>query len=86
MLGTGARIGQGLAVRWSDADFGSKRVKGSATMKTETGVGTYRKPLAEARLVEFSTVTVGGLRRRQSGTNGGHNNAAFTTRTERGTR
>jgi len=55
MLGTGARIGEVLALRWSDVDLDSRRVKISATIKTETGVGTYRKPLAEARLVELST-------------------------------
>ena len=51
MLGTGARIGEVLALRWADIDFGARVVEIKATIKTESGVGTYRKPMARPRLV-----------------------------------
>ena len=51
MLTTGARIGEVLALRWSDIDLGARVLDVNATIKTETGVGTYRKPLARPRLV-----------------------------------
>lgn len=51
MLATGARIGEVLALRWADIDLGARVVDVNATIKTESGVGTYRKALARPRLV-----------------------------------
>ena len=46
MLATGCRIGEILALRWSDIDFAGDRptLTVAGTIKTETGKGTYRKP------------------------------------------
>jgi integrase len=80
MLGSGARIGEVLALRWSDVDFDAKRVQISATIKTETRVGTYRKPLVNARIIDLQEFAVATLRRRQSKSRYGHVDAVFTTR------
>lgn len=80
MLGTGARIGEVLALRWSDVDLEAKRVQVCATIKTETGMGTYRRPLLNARIIELPEFTVTTLRRRQARSRYGHVDAVFTTR------
>lgn len=80
MLGTGALIGEVLALRWSDVDLERKRIQVSATIKTETGLGTYRKPLVNARSIDLPGFAVGTLRRRQSGSRTGDVDAVFTTR------
>jgi len=80
MLGTGARIGEVLALRWSDVDLNAQRVQIRATIKTETSVGTYRKPLANARIVELPDFAVAILRRRQSTARDAHVEAVFPTR------
>ena len=51
MLATGARIGEVLALRWADVDLGARVVELNATIKTESGLGTYRKPLPRPRTV-----------------------------------
>ncbi len=51
MLATGARIGEVLALRWADIDLGARVIDVNATIKTESGIGTYRKALARPRLV-----------------------------------
>lgn len=51
MLATGARIGEVLALRWRDIDLGARVIDVNATVKTESGMGTYRKALARPRLV-----------------------------------
>ena len=51
MLATGGRIGEVLALRWSDVDFDAKSLLLDATIRTESGKGTYRKPLTNARTV-----------------------------------
>lgn len=51
MLATGARIGEVLALRWADIDLGARVIEVNATIKTESGIGTYRKPLARPRLL-----------------------------------
>jgi integrase len=51
MLGTGARIGEVLALRWADIDLEARVVDINATIKTEPGAGTYRKASARPRLV-----------------------------------
>jgi integrase len=45
MLATGCRIGEVLALRWSDLDLDGDLpiLTVSGTIKTETGKGTYRK-------------------------------------------
>lgn len=65
MLGTGARIGEVLAIRWRDVDFEAQQIHIDATIKTETGKGTYRKPLAKSRTIELPGFAVAALRRRQ---------------------
>ena len=46
MLATGCRIGEILALRWSDLDLDAvlPTLTVTGTIKTETGKGTYRKP------------------------------------------
>lgn len=51
MLATGARIGEVLALRWTDIDLEARVVQVNATIKTETGIGTYRKALVRPRMV-----------------------------------
>jgi integrase len=51
MLATGARIGEVLALRWADVDLEARVVDVNATIKTESGIGTYRKVLARGRLL-----------------------------------
>jgi integrase len=51
MLATGARIGEVLALRWADIDLEARVIDVNATIKTESGIGTYRKALARPRLV-----------------------------------
>jgi len=80
MLGTDARIGEVLALRWSDVDLEAKRVQIRATIKTETGMGTYRKALVNARIIDLPEFAVGTLRRRHSGSRNGDIDAVFTTR------
>lgn len=80
MLGTSARIGEVLALRWSDVDLDAKRVEISATIKTETGMGTYRKPLVNPRTIELSDFAATTIRRRQSSSRYGHVDAVFPTR------
>ncbi len=65
MLGTGARIGEVLALRWSDVDLDAKRLLVSGTIKTEPHKGTYRKSLTKARTVELAEFAVAALQRRQ---------------------
>lgn len=66
MTGTGARIGEVLALRWSDIDLDTRTVAINATIKTSPGVGTYRKPLVRPRLValpEYTTLLLARRRR-----------------------
>lgn len=51
MVATGARIGEVLALRWADIDLSTRVVEINATIKTSSGVGTFRKSLARPRLV-----------------------------------
>ena len=80
MLATGARIGEVLSVRWSDVDLDAKTVEINATIKTETGKGTYRKSLAAARTVALPELAVAVLRRRGGGARASALDAVFPTR------
>ena len=51
MIATGARIGEVLALRWCDIDAGARVIEINATIKTQSGIGTYRKPLSRPRTV-----------------------------------
>jgi len=65
MLATGARIGEVLALRWRDIDLDAGTVEISATIKTESGQGTYRKALARRRTVDLPEYTKQLLDRRR---------------------
>jgi integrase len=80
MLGTGARIGEVLALRWSDVDLNAQRVQIRATIKTETSVGTYRKPLATRRIIELPDFVVATLTRREATARDSLVEAVFPTR------
>ncbi len=80
MLATGARIGEVLALRWSDVDFDARSLSIDATIKTESGKGTYRKPLGRARTVEMTDDAVAILRRRQGSVPTTDIDAVFPTR------
>jgi integrase len=80
MLATGARIGEVLALRWSDVDLSTGIVSVNGTVKTETGKGTYRKPLAKGRIAELPEFAVAVLRRRQPRSQGIDIDAVFPTR------
>lgn len=66
MLATGARIGEVLAIRWTDVDLDRGRVVINATIKTEPGRGTYRKPQAGGRAVRLPEFAVDLLSRRKA--------------------
>jgi integrase len=67
MLATGARIGEVLALRWRDIDPDVRLVEINGTIKTESGIGTYRKPLPRRRAIELpeSAMLVLDARRRR---------------------
>lgn len=58
MLATGARIGEVLALRWRDIDLAAGLVEINGTIKTESGIGTYRKSLPHDRTVGLSQAGV----------------------------
>jgi integrase len=66
MLATGARIGELLALRWSDVDFDACRVSICGTIKTETSKGTYWKPLPVSRVVALRRSVVPVLHKRRT--------------------
>lgn len=82
ILGSEARIGEVLALRWSDIDLPTGTVEINGTIKTEPAKGTYRKALATPRTVELAKFAVEVLRRRhQSGRRNGID-AVFATRND----
>jgi integrase len=80
MLTTGARIGEVLALRWRDIDLGTKTVEINATIKTESGLGTHRKPLPHPRLVALPELAVQVLARRRCHVSDSPIDAVFPTR------
>lgn len=65
MLATGARIGEVLALRWRDINLDARSIDISATIKTESGKGTYRKALSRTRTVELTEYATLLLSRRR---------------------
>ena len=80
MIGTGTRIGEVLALRWSDIDLDTRSVSINATIKTSPGEGTYRKPLARPRLVALPEYTRLLLARRRRTIPDNWLDAVFPTR------
>jgi integrase len=86
MLATGSRIGEILALRWSDLDLDSDLpiLTVSGTIKTETGKGTYRKPTpksdASRRTVVLPHFAAELLRMRREFATPNENDAVFATR------
>jgi integrase len=86
MLATGCRIGEILALRWSDLDLDSDLpiLTVSGTIKTETGKGTYRKPTpksdASRRSVVLPQFAAELLRMRREFATPNENDAVFATR------
>lgn len=86
MLATGCRIGEILALRWSDLDLdgGLPALTVSGTIKTETGKGTYRKTTpktdASRRTVVLPRFAAELLRVRREFASLNENDAVFATR------
>lgn len=86
LLATGCRIGEVLAIRWTDIDLSGAppTVSVSGTIKTETGKGTYRKPKpksdASKRTIALPPFAVDVLMRRRIEQRPNHYNAVFATR------
>lgn len=80
MIGAGARIGEVLALRWSDIDLDTRTVSLNATIKTSGGEGTHRKPLTRPRLVALPEYTVLLLARRRRTIPDNRLDAVFPTR------
>jgi integrase len=82
MLATGARIGEVLALSWSDVGLDDEQptVRLSGTIKTETGKGTYRKPTSGVRTVYLPEFAVDVLRRRRTEARRDSIDAIFPTR------
>jgi integrase len=86
MLATGCRIGEVLALRWSDLelDWDLPTLAVSGTIKTETGKGTYRKatPKSDAsqRTVVLPPFAAELLRVRREFATANEHDAVFATR------
>jgi len=82
MLATGARIGEVLALRWTDVDLDSTRpmLVLSGTIKTEPGKGTYRKAIERVRTVTLPEFALAMLRRRRAEARDELIDAVFPTR------
>ena len=80
MLATGARIGEVLAIRWTDIDLGARAIEVNATIKTEPGIGTYRKALARPRLVALPAAAALILQTRKRTSPDNFLDAVFPTR------
>jgi integrase len=80
MLATGARIGEVLALRWADIDLGARVVDINATIKTESGIGTYRKPLPHPRIVALPEPAALVLQARRRSIQDNFLDAVFPTR------
>lgn len=88
MLATGARIGEVLALRWSDLTLDSDRphLSINGTIKTEPGRGTYRKPTPKSdssvRAVALPPFAVAVLKGRRMASSDNPIDAVFPTRND----
>ncbi|MFC6706771.1 tyrosine-type recombinase/integrase [Flexivirga alba] len=86
MLATGARIGEALALRWTDVDLESPQphLTITGTVKTEPGKGTYRKPAPKSdssvRTIVLPQFAVTMFRRRRGSAAGNETTPVFPTR------
>lgn len=80
MIATGARIGEVLALRWGDIDLGARRLLICGTIKTETGKGTYWKPLPVPRVVILPGCAMQVLCQRRTRATDSPADAVFATR------
>ena len=86
MLATGARIGEILALRWTDLalDHDRPNLTINGTIKTEPGKGTYRKACPKSdssvRTVALPGFAVNMLQRRRATLKENPNGAVFQTR------
>ena len=80
MIATGARIGEVLALRWCDIDPGARVIEINATIKTESGIGTYRKRLSRPRTVALPEVAARLLETRRIAEPDNFLDAVFPTR------
>lgn len=80
MLATGARIGEVLALRWSDIDLDARAAIISGTVKTETGKGTFRRSLSATRTVALPEFAIIVLARRVAARMTSEIGAVFPTR------
>lgn len=80
MLTTGARIGEVLALRWREIDLDARSIELNATIKTESGMGTYRKVLLRPRTVALPESMTLLLGRRQRVMPANQLGAVFPTR------
>lgn len=80
MLATGARIGEVLALRWRDVDVDARTIEINATIKTEAGIGTYRKPLTRSRSLELPASAAEALTTRRRTMRENYLDAVFPTR------
>jgi integrase len=86
LLATGCRIGEVLALRWSDIDLAATPPTAtiSGTIKTEPGKSTYRKskPKSDAsqRTITLPPFAVDVLVRRRAEQHANRHNAVFATR------
>lgn len=80
MIATGARIGEVLALRWRDLDLDMRTIEINATVKTESGLGTFRKPLARPRMIAVPASAVSVLQARRRSKPDNFLDAVFPTR------
>jgi integrase len=80
MVGTGARIGEVLALRWADIDLEARVLEVNATIKTESGRGTFRKALVPPRLVALPGRAAAILQARRRTSPDNFLDAVFPTR------
>ena len=86
MLATGCRIGEILALRWSDLELDAElpTLSVTGTIKTETGRGTYRKPSPKSessqRTVVLPAFAAALLRIRRQFAEANDHDAVFPTR------
>jgi integrase len=80
MLTTGTRIGEVLALRWADIDLGARIIEFNATIKTQSGIGICRKPLARSRMIALPEATALLLQARPRSIPGNFLDAVIPTR------